>query len=148
MSYPSRAYEGSSREQAGPSAWVVGFVVLAAIWMTVAGAFHFIQGLAAVIDDDYFVIVNTYAYDRDVSTWGWLHLFGGIILVIGGLSLLSGATWARILAVFLVIASALLNFVSIPYYPLWSIVLLALDGLIIWALLSYDESHERSMTVK
>ena len=143
MSYPSRAYEGSSREHAGPSAWATGFVVLAAVWMTVAGAFHFIEGLAAVINDEYFVVVDTYAYDLDVSTWGWFHLFGGIILVIAGLSLLSGATWSRILAIFLVVASALFNFVSIPYQPIWSIALLALNGLILWALLSVDEGAER-----
>jgi hypothetical protein len=107
--------------------------------MVVGGSFHAIQGLAALINDDFFVNVQGYAYDIDITSWGWLHLGVGIVVALTGLTLLSGAIWARLIALFIVVVSAIINFIYIPYQPLWSIILLVIDGAIIWALLTYPE---------
>lgn len=144
MATQPSAYGAGRREEAGRGIWAVGLVLFAAVFMIVGGIFHAIQGLAAVIDDQFFVVVNNYAYDLDVSTWGWIHLFGGIIVALAGFALFSGAVWARILAVLLVMGSAVVNFMYIPYFPLWSIVLLVIDGAIIWALLTYGEFFEEA----
>ena len=116
---------------------VTGLFLFAAVLMLIAGSFHFIQGLAALLDDGFIPSVGNYAYDIDITAWGWMHLVTGSLLALAGAGLLSGAIWARLLALFIVVASAIINFVYIPYQPLWSLVQLTLCGLVIWALLSY-----------
>jgi hypothetical protein len=73
----------------------------------------------------------------DVTTWGWIHLVGGIIVAIAGFSLLSGSLWAKILAIAICALSMIVNFMYIPYYPVWSIVIIALNVAVIWAVASY-----------
>jgi hypothetical protein len=116
---------------------VTGLYLFAAVLMLVGGSFHVIQGLAALLDDGFIPSLGNYAYDIDITAWGWMHLVTGTLLALAGAGLLSGAIWARVLALFIVVASGIINFVYIPYQPLWSIVQLTLNGLVIWALLSY-----------
>ena len=142
MASEQSMYGTGQDARTGSSAWAAGLILFAAVFMVVGGSFHAIQGLAALINDDFFVAVQGYAYDVDVTTWGWLHLTVGIIVALTGLTLLSGAIWARIIALFIVVVSAIINFIYIPYQPLWSIVLLVVDGAIIWALLTYPEPEE------
>ena len=138
MAFQEGAFEGTtSRSTAELSPWAVSFLILAAALMVIGGIFHFIEGLAAVLNDEFFVVVRGYAFDMDVSTWGWVHMIGGVIVAIAGIGLLSGALWARIVAIVVVIASAILNFVTIPYYPVWAMVMLVIDGGILWALIAH-----------
>jgi hypothetical protein len=132
-------YRTSEDSRAGSSTWAAGLILFAAVFMVVGGSFHAIQGLAALINDDFFTNVQGYAYDVDITTWGWLHLTVGIVVALTGLTLLSGAVWARLIALFIIVVSAIINFIYIPYQPLWSIILLVIDGAIIWALLTYPE---------
>jgi hypothetical protein len=55
-------------------------------------------------------------------------------MMIAGWSIFSGKTWAAVVALTLAMLSALANFFFIPYYPLWSLVMIALDCWVIWAL--------------
>ena len=98
-------YRSGETAGARSSPWATGLVLFAAVFMVVGGSFHAIQGLAALINDDFFESVQGYAYDIDVTTWGWMHLIVGIIVALTGLTLLSGAIWARIIALFIMVVS-------------------------------------------
>ena len=138
MTFQEGAYEGTTpRDTTEVSPWAVSFLILASALMVIGGIFHFIEGLAAVINDDFFVVVGGYAFDMDVSTWGWIHMVGGIVVAIAGIGLLSGSVLARIVAVAVVTVSAIINFLTIPYYPVWSIIMLAVDGGILWAVIAH-----------
>ncbi len=116
------------------SGWASGGVTFAACVLTLIGFFQVIDGLAAIIDDNFFVVTQNYTFDLDTSAWGWIHLLLGILLVITGFGLFSRAAWAGITAIFLAMLSAVANFFFIPYYPFWAILLIALDVWVIWAL--------------
>jgi hypothetical protein len=124
----------ASREVSG---WTVGFAVFAGVILMMAGVFHALTGLAAIIDDQYFVVGPNYAYELDATAWGWLHLIFGVILVFAGYGIFNGATWARIVGITLAVISAVGNFFFIPYQPIWAILIIALDILVIAALAAY-----------
>jgi hypothetical protein len=123
-------YEGPERV----SGWAVAGATFAATMMVLIGSFQFITGLAAIINDDFFIVAPNYAYDLDISGWGWIHMIVGILLAVGGFFLFAGRAWAAVFAVVLAGLSALANFFFIPYYPFWSILVIALNVWVIWAL--------------
>lgn len=116
-----------------PSGWAIGGVVFAAVLMVLVGLFQFFQGLAAILNDQFFVIIENYAFELDLTTWGWIHLILGVILVASGLFLFAGNAAAGAVAVVLAGLSAVSNFFFIPYYPFWSMVMIALAVYVIWA---------------
>ncbi len=117
-----------------PSGAAVGLTVFAGVIMIMIGIFHALYGLAAIIKNDFFVVSPEYLYKVDVSTWGWIHLIAGIVVAFAGYGVFMGAVWARTVGVILVVISAIANFLTIPYAPFWSILLIALDVFVIWAL--------------
>jgi hypothetical protein len=116
------------------SGWAVGGIVFAASILTLVGVFQVLAGLVALFNDDFFVVTRNYTFDLDVTVWGWIHLILGALLLFTGFALFSRRTWAGVAAIMLAMLSALANFFFIPYYPLWSLVMIALDVWIIWAL--------------
>ena len=118
------------------SRWAMGFTTFAAALMIISGIWAFLVGISALAKDRVFVVAPDYSYKIDVTGWGWIHLILGIVVAAGGLCLLLGQTWARILAVFLAVCSAIAQFLFLPYYPLWSILIIALDIFVIWAVLT------------
>jgi hypothetical protein len=116
------------------SGWALGGVAFAACILTLVGFFQIIAGVVAIIDDDFYVVASNYTFDLDASGWGWIHLLIGILLVITGFGLFNRSTWAGYTAIFLAMLSAIANFFFIPYYPFWSILVIALDIWVIWAL--------------
>jgi hypothetical protein len=127
----------SDRTPTGPppvSGWAVGGIAFAATVLTIIGVFQIIAGLVAIFDDDFYVVAANYTFDLDTSAWGWVHLLLGILLVATGWGLFSRAAWAGVTAIMLASLSAVLNFFFIPYYPFWSILVIALDIWVIWAL--------------
>jgi hypothetical protein len=119
---------------ARPSGWTVGGITFASTMMVLIGIFQAFAGLGAIIDDEFFVVTKNYAFDLDVTAWGWIHLLLGIIVVCAGFALWAGKLWAGITAIFLAMISALANFFFIPYYPFWSLLVIGLDVWVIWAL--------------
>src|ERR1700712_865043 len=117
----------------GKAAWSVGLTALAGMLLLLAGAFGFFQGLAAVVKGDFFVATAHNTYSLNVSVWGWIHLVIGIVAIATGFALLAGRTWARIVGIILAFFSAASNFMFIPYYPIWAILIIALDVAVIWA---------------
>ena len=125
------SYQGTI--SAGPGRWAKGLIVFASIMLVIVGTFHAIAGLSAILDDSFYTVAGNYTLEVDLTTWGWVHFIGGIAFVAAGFFLLSGNLLARIIAVFAAMVSAGASFWSIPYYPIWSIVILALDVAVIWA---------------
>ena len=125
----------ATRETSG---WTIGFVVFAGVMLMLIGVFHALSGLAAIIDDQFFVVSANYAFEFDTTAWGWIHLIWGVILVFAGYGVFQGATWARVVGIALASISAIGSFFFIPYQPVWSILIIALDVLVIAALCAYN----------
>ncbi len=117
-----------------PSGAAVGFTLFAAVMMIMIGVFSALWGFSAILKDEFFVVAPNYLYDIDVSAWGWIHLILGVVVALAGFSLTTGAVWARTVGVILAVLSAIANFLVIPYYPIWSIIVIALNVFVIWAL--------------
>jgi hypothetical protein len=117
-----------------PSGWALSGVVFAASMLTLIGLFQIVAGLVAIIDDDFFLVARNYTFDLDTSAWGWLHLLIGLLLVFTGYGLFSRQTWAGVTAMVLAMLTAVENFFFIPYYPFWSILVIALSVWVMWAL--------------
>jgi hypothetical protein len=116
------------------SGWAVGGVFFAGILMIVIGIFEAIAGLAAIIENEFFVVSQNYTFELDVTAWGWIHLILGIVVALAGFYVFSGRTWARVVGITLAILAAVANFFFIPYYPFWSLLIIALAVWVIWSL--------------
>ena len=116
------------------SEWAIGWTWFAAVMMWLAGAGHAVSGLVAVLNEDFYIVGREYVFQFDVTTWGWVHLIGGILLIVAGVYLLSGKVWARIIGVIAAFISILVNFAWLPWYPIWSILMIAAGFFVIWAL--------------
>ena len=126
------------------SSAAAGWTMFAGIMMMLIGFFHGLAGLSGIIQDDFYAVLPNYVLKFDVTTWGWIHLIGGIVIVLAGFGLFSGAVWARTVGVILAAVSALVSFAWIPLYPIWSFVLIAIDVTVIWAL----TVHGRDITME
>lgn len=114
-----------------------GGALFAGVLLVVAGLLQSFQGLAAVMKGSFFVTPQDYFIVTSVSTWGWIHMGIGMLVMITGLAVLSGAGWARVVGIILACASIVSNFLYIPYYPLWSIVVIAIGLWVIHSLAVY-----------
>ena len=126
------------RSSSEVSGWAFGFAAFAGAIMLMIGIFQAFAGIAAIFNDEFFVVSRNYTFDLDVTAWGWIHLILGVIIAFAGISIYSGATWARAVGIVLAILSAVANFFFIPYYPVWSVLIIALCIAVIWALTVYD----------
>jgi hypothetical protein len=124
----------SRRGTPAVSGWVFGGVTFAAWMLILVGVFQAIEGLAAIFDDDFYVVAENYAFDLNVTAWGWIHLLLGIGLVVTGYFLFARRPWAGEVTLMLAAVSAISNFFFIPFYPFWSILNIALAIWVIWAL--------------
>jgi hypothetical protein len=121
----------------GRSATAVGFTYFAAIMMMLSGGFEILQGLSAIIRKHLYVVNSDYIYKINVAGWGWIHLILGVIVLLAGIALLGGSLWARIVGIVLAALIALANFLWLPYYPVWAIVIIAVNVVVIWALAAH-----------
>jgi hypothetical protein len=116
------------------SIWASSWIAFAAVMMIFGGAMAIMEGIAAIAKDDVFVVNRNYAYTFNLTSWGWIHLVLGVLVVLAGIALFSGSLWARVTGVVLAGLSMVANFMWLPYYPVWAIVLIAVDAFVIWAL--------------
>jgi hypothetical protein len=127
--------EGSTRASGYELSGWVGWIVFAAVMMILLGCFHAFQGLVALFDDQQFLVTDSdLIVSADYATWGWVHLIGGIIVALAGMSLFADRMWARIVAVIVAAVSAIVNIAFLSAYPIWSAIMIAMDILIIWAI--------------
>jgi hypothetical protein len=130
-------------EQKEASGVAVGFIMFAGVLMIMSGAFQTFTGVVALFENEFYLTTRNYVFQFDATTWGWIHLLLGIVVALAGFGVLFGQTWARVVGIILAVLSAIANFAFIPYYPFWSITVIALDVFIIWAL----AAHGRDVTL-
>jgi hypothetical protein len=135
MSDQASGYRSSARE---PSRWGVGGAVFASTLMIMIGVFQAFDGLVAIFENEFYVATRNYLFEFDATTWGWIHLILGVVVLAAGFAVLSGALWARTVGIILAVLSAITNFLFIPYYPFWTLLIIALDVFVIWALATYS----------
>ena len=111
-----------------------GSARFAGAMLVVAGIWHGLIGFAGLVHDTLFVNVDGYLYTVDLSVWGWAHLFMGAALAAVGVAVRRGQPWARAAGIVMVGLSLLINFLFIPYHPVWSVLVIALGVTIIIAL--------------
>jgi hypothetical protein len=132
---PAPGYD-DVRSEKEPSGLAIGMTLVAAAFMMIGGLFDFFEGLAALIRGQFFVVLPNYAFSISITGWGWVHLIMGVLVFATGAALLTDHLWARIAGVVIASLSAVMNFVLMPYYPLWAFIIIALDIFIVWALLT------------
>ena len=114
--------------------WAAGLTAFAAIFMMISGVVTAIQGIVALANSEFYVVGQEYTFEFDITAWGWILLLLGIAVAAVGVFLYMEQTWARWTALVIVAISMIANFAWVPYYPVWGIIVLALDGAVIWAL--------------
>ena len=118
----------------GTGAWV-GWIAFAGMMLIMLGSFHLIQGIVAIFEDEYFLVTSSgLLVSVDYTTWGWVHLIGGVVVLLAGVGVLSGKMWARTVGVIVALVSAIVNLAFLAAYPIWSILMITLCVVVIMAL--------------
>ena len=129
---------------ASKGAWA-GWVAFAGLLLMIIGGLDFFQGLVAVIRDQYYVVGDNGALVIDVSQWGWIMMIWGVVLALVGYGLVSAASWARWAAILVVGLNfvAQLGYDGSSSYTLWSLTVLALNIIVLYALIvRWDDAKE------
>ncbi len=129
------AKKDSTKEVSGWAGWAA----FAGILSVLVGTFQAIAGIVALFKDEvvFFGVKNIWLLD--LTSWGWVHLVGGLLLILVGYGILTGQTWARVMGVLLAGLSAVWNFAWLPVYPVWSLVVIVVDVLVIYALVVHGD---------
>ncbi|MEU9479970.1 hypothetical protein [Streptomyces sp. NPDC048191] len=126
---PTRAHAHGAKQ-----AWAGGLTSFAGVMLMIAGLLGIFRGIMAIAQDNVFVTTPNYVFKFDLTSWGWIHLVLGAIAVIVSFGLFGPTLWARVAGVGIAGLVIIANFLSLPYYPVWSVVMIALSGFIIWSL--------------
>ena len=137
----SEAIDGNSAkqqpDQPPPSGLAIGITVTAAVILILGGVLHAMQGVVGLANNEFYVTTQNWIFKFDATTWGWVHILVGLIAIGTGIGLFYGAVWARTLGVIVAAVSIFANFVWLPYYPVWAILIIAFDFFVIWALTAH-----------
>ncbi|MCW2770400.1 MAG: hypothetical protein JWR27_1833 [Aeromicrobium sp.] len=125
------------------SATAYGLVSFAAAMLLITAVFQLLEGIAAVAKDEVYATGVDYAYKLDVTAWGWIHIVVGALGLATALAILTGQVWGHVIGIGIAAVSAILSFAFLPYYPLWTLVVIAFDVLVIWALFNQISSDAR-----
>jgi hypothetical protein len=117
--------------------------MFAAMMMGLQGVWWGLAGLAALFQDELYVVGLDYVFAFDVTTWGWIHLAVGVVLVAAAAGLYSGSTWARVVGVIMASLAAIVAFAWLPYYPIWAVLLVGASVAVIWALTAHGRELAR-----
>ena len=110
-----------------------GAVAFAGVLLIMVGLFHAIQGLVALLSEDIYLAGENYVFHFSFTTWGWVHLVLGLVTAAAGAGLFFGKTWARTVAVIAAAVSMIGSFAWLPHYPIWGVMIIALDVFVMWA---------------
>ncbi len=119
------------------SSWAVGWAGFAGMMLIIVGVFDAIQGLVALFNDEFYVVTEKWVFEFDITAWGWIQLILGVILIASGIGIFSGNLAARTVGVIAAGLAAIVNFAWLPYYPVWSVIVIAICIAIIWALTAH-----------
>jgi hypothetical protein len=142
MSQATNRWTSGANQPVSP--WITGLAYFAGSLMVIIGVFSAVAGITAIFRNDVYVIRGDYIFTWDVSAWGWVHLALGIFIFLAGLAVFSGQVWARAVGIVLAVLSAIANFMFLPYYPIWTLLIILLDVLVIWALTMYTRRAANS----
>jgi hypothetical protein len=120
-----------------PSGWAVGLTALAGFLMLMLGSWWIIAGFVGIVNDDFFVVTQEWIFEFSTTSWGWTHLILGIVVLLAGFGLFTGAVWARTVGVILAVISGLVAFAWLPWYPVWAILFVTLSVFTVWALTAH-----------
>lgn len=121
----------------------VGWVYFAGILMLVRSFFQAFLGIVALSKDDFFVVTQDKLAVFNFTAWGWVHLVLAVIMLTAAFSVFAGGLWGRVVGIFVYSLSLLANLIFLPAYPVWSIAIILMDSLIIYALVVHgDEARE------
>ena len=123
---------GPSTRDASDTAYSVS--IFAGVMLATLAVFEILQGFSAVLNDGVFVSGLNYVYAIDVTAWGWWHMLIGVVGLAVGMGILKGQVWANSAGIGFAVVSALGQFAFMPYYPFWSLLIIGVDILVIWAL--------------
>lgn len=126
-----------------PSGAAIGWITFAGIVMIVGGSFEILAGLAALINPDSFTGVDS-ILEQNAESWGWWHLLVGAVIVLAGFGVFTGNVLARIIGVIGATVSAIAAFAWLPIYPVWGILVIAVDIAVIWALTSHGRDIQKA----
>ncbi|HEY6532576.1 MAG TPA: hypothetical protein VIY72_09740 [Acidimicrobiales bacterium] len=121
----------------------VGWIAFAGIMLMIIGGLQAIYGLVAVLNDEWVLWGNGNAVVIDITAWGWIHLIIGIVVILAGIGVLLGNMLARIVGVAVAAVSLIASFMALPLYPVWSLIVITLDVLVIWALVAHGGEMKR-----
>jgi hypothetical protein len=117
-----------------PTGWV-GWIVFSGVLLCMIGVFQAMMGFVALFKEDYYLVGRTgLVLELDYTAWGWVHLIFGIVVLLAGFGVLAGQMWARVVGIILAVLSAIANLVFLAAYPVWGVIVIALDVLVIYAL--------------
>jgi hypothetical protein len=137
MSVP-RQTATATRTSARPASWVVGLSIFAGVMMIVSGVFNVVEGLVALFRNEVYVATLQYVFAFDLTTWGWIHLVLGLVVLGAGFGVISGRIWGRVVGIAIALLSMVVNFLFVPYYPVWSLLIIVLNVFVIWALCVFN----------
>ena len=120
----------------GRTGWT-GWIAFAGVMMMIAGGLNLFYGIVAAVNDEWVVWTNRGNVYLDVSQWGWVHIILGAVVLLSGIGVFSGNILARTVGVIVASLSLIANFFFLPAYPLWSLVVITLNVLVIWALTAH-----------
>jgi hypothetical protein len=115
----------------------VGITVTAGIILMFAGFFGILQGIVALFNNEFYVVTEKWVFQFDATTWGWIHIIVGLLALGAGFGLFAGQVWARTVAVIAACLSMIANFVWLPYYPWWALLIITFDAFVIWAVTAH-----------
>lgn len=134
MSHTANTDRRDRRAHTEPSGWAMGWTALAGALLILVGIFQAIAGLVGIFKGELYVVANAWVFQFDTTTWGWIHLALGVVLVLSGGGIFVANLAARVVGVVFAGLSAVAMFMWLPYYPFWALAILALDIAVIWAL--------------
>lgn len=139
----SNTRQGSDYDYSGRRLVAFSATTFAAILLALVAIFQILDGIAAIASDQVYVKGIDYTYKLDVTSWGWIHLVIGLVALATAIGILMGQVWGRIVGIVIASVSVISNFMFLPYYPFWSLTVIAFDVFIIWALCSQIAHDDR-----
>ncbi len=127
-----------AKQDTSMSGWT-GWVGFAAIMLSLVGIFHVIAGFVALFQQDLYLIAPNSVWMFDYSAWGWIHIFAGLLALLASASLAQGNMYGRIMAVLVAMGSVVANMLFVPVYPIWSLMMVTVGILVIWAVIVHGK---------
>ena len=120
------------------SQWAMGWAAFAGTMMIMLGIWWIMAGAVALFGDGgFYVATEEWVFKMNAPTWGWIHVFVGIVTLLSGFGVFVGATWARVIGVIIAVIAGVVAFAWMPWFPVWAIMLIAISVTVVWALTAH-----------